>query len=174
MQALLALRRVAETFLLQEAVLPDADYRAAFRGQPSLPHALFNKSTFGEALGRALERVFQSPIEANVVVAQGFQFLHCEENTAFAIARILMGYVGLAHPPQKISVRVNDEPLIVVFAVEVDRGDVVAVESGLPLTANAPLEAQAAMCGFRLTSTTVGFSLSMELEEPEGGLDYSC
>ena len=75
-QALLALRRVAETFLLQEAVLPDADYRAAFRGQPSLPHALFNKSTFGEALGRALERVFQSPIEANVVVAQGFQFLH--------------------------------------------------------------------------------------------------
>jgi hypothetical protein len=173
-QALLSLRRVAETFLLQEAALPDADYRAAFRGKSSLPHALFNKSTFYEALARAVERVFQSPIEVNVVVAQGFRFLHCEENTAFAIARVLMGYVGLAHPPHRISVRVTDEPLNVVFAVEVDRAEDMAVESAVALTTNAPLEAQAAMCGFHLTATTMGFSLRTELEEPEGGLDYSC
>lgn len=173
-QVLLSLRRLAEVFLLQEAILPDADYRAAFRGQTSLPHALFHRESFGEALGRALRRVFHGDIDVHIDVAEGFRFLHCEENTAYAIARVLMGYVGVAHPPESISVHINDEPLTVVFSVTVDQTDHEAPSRSHPLAFDAPLKAQAAMCGFRLNAIAHGFSLSMELEEPEGGLDYSC
>jgi HPt (histidine-containing phosphotransfer) domain-containing protein len=175
-QALLFLRTLAECFLQQEARLPDSHYRSYFLSQGteegSLPHSVFDADRMAGALVGALERFFAKPPRVSVDAPKGFRFLQSDEHCAYAIARLVQAHAGLWLPGDSLSVRVEQEALKIRFRVD-GLGD---ASSQMVCCAEAlePVRTLAEMCGFAHALTPHGFTLTMECDESEGGLDYSC
>jgi hypothetical protein len=103
---------------------------------------------------------------------KGFRFLQSDEHCAYAIARLVQAHAGLWLPGDVLSVRVEHEALKIRFRVD-GLGD---ASSQMVCCAEAlePVRTLAEMCGFAHALTPHGFTLTMECDESEGGLDYSC
>jgi hypothetical protein len=174
-QPILLLRRVSESYLLESASLPDAAYRSHFGAQVSLSHGLYDAHSFKLALASAFSTAFHCPPGVRVSSEADLRFLHSDDNSAYAVARLVQGVWGISHPPARIGVRVSRWGQALRFAVESISGDEpVAFESGQAVALSHPLAGVASMFGFGLSITASGFALDMDYDEPEGPVDYSC